>query len=56
MDKQIRNFDKLISDAANYMGIQLSYALTTIENHKRNWKKIKNFMSENGIEQSSIRW
>jgi site-specific recombinase XerD len=50
MNDQITNFDKLISDAANYMEIELSYSMVTIKNHKRNWEKIKKIMSKKGIE------
>lgn len=49
MDEQIKNFNELIIGAADYLESQLHYSLKTIQNYRRCWKSIRNFMASKGI-------
>jgi len=49
MNKQNKDFNELISKAADYLGSQLFYAVSTVDDHRRYWKRIKNFMASNEI-------
>jgi len=49
MDKTIRNFNELISNASDYLESKLSYSLMTVEEHRKNWKRLRTFVVSNGI-------
>lgn len=49
MNRQIKDFNELISNAASYLKDQLFYASSTVDEHKRFWKCLRNFMALNGI-------
>jgi len=49
MNKQIKDFNELISNAANYLESQLSYSIRSVLEYRRNWKRIRNFMVLNKI-------
>lgn len=49
MNKQIKDFNELISNAADYLESQLFYSLSTVSGYRRIWKLIRNFMASNGI-------
>lgn len=53
MKKHIKDFNELISNAADYLEFQLSYSLSTIGNYRGYWKRIRNFMASNGIKHYS---
>ncbi len=50
MNKQIKDFNELISNAADYLEDQLFYASRTVDDHRRLWKRLRNFMALNGIQ------
>jgi site-specific recombinase XerD len=50
MNKQIKDFNELIFNAADYLEDQLFYASSTVDDHRRLWKRLRNFMALNGIE------
>ncbi len=49
MDKQIKDFNELISNASDYLGSQLHYSVRTVVNFKRCWKQVRNIMDSQGI-------
>ncbi|MCX6253054.1 MAG: site-specific integrase [Bacteroidia bacterium] len=49
MDKQIKDFNELISNAADYLESQLSYSIRTVYEYRKSWKRIRTFMALNGI-------
>ena len=49
MNEQIQTFNNLITDVSIYLERQLFYSLRTIKHHQCDWRKIKEFMYENGI-------
>ena len=51
MDEQFLNFSKLISGTVDYLEHKLYYSLSSINSHMTSWRKVKNFMCENGITQ-----
>lgn len=50
MNRQIKDFTELISNAANYLEDQLFYASSTVDDHRRSWKRLRNFIALNGIQ------
>ena len=50
MNKQIKDFNELISNAADYLKSQLSYATKTVGIYRSYWKRIRDFMVLNGIQ------
>ena len=50
MNKQIKEFNELMSKAGDYLESELSYSLSTIARYRRAWKEIKNYMVLNDIE------
>jgi len=50
MNKQINDFNELISNAADYLRSQLSYATRTVGIYRSYWKRIRDFMVLNGIQ------
>ncbi len=51
MDKQIKNFNELISNASDYLESQLHYSLRTVGNYRRCWKQVRNILDSQGIKQ-----
>jgi site-specific recombinase XerD len=49
MNKQIKDFNKLISNAADYLESQLFYSPKTVDGYRQSWKRIRIFMVSNGI-------
>ncbi len=49
MNKQIGDFNELISKAGEYLDSNLGYSLSTIGNYRREWKRIRHFMSSKEI-------
>ncbi len=49
MNKRDRDFNALISNAADYLKLKLGYTIWTIGHRKTNWNQIKKFMVSNGI-------
>lgn len=47
--QQISDFNELISNTADYLEDQLFYASSTVDNYRRLWKRLRNFMGLNGI-------
>ena len=44
MDKQIKDFNKLIYNASDYLESQLHYSIKTVGNFKRSWKQVRDIM------------
>jgi len=49
MDKQIKNFNELTSNAANYLESQLSYSRRTVGEYRKRWNRIRSMMDSHGI-------
>jgi site-specific recombinase XerD len=49
MDKQIKDFNELISNASDYLESQLHYSVSAVDNYRRCWKQVRNFMALKGI-------
>jgi len=49
MNKQNKEFNELVSNALSYLENQLFYALNTVDDYRRVWKQIRNFMALTGI-------
>lgn len=51
MHKQIKDFDALVSDAANYLELKLGYSPGTTQRHKAGWLRIRTFMVSRKLKQ-----
>ena len=49
MNNQNKEFNDLISSALYYLENQLFYALSTVDEYRKFWKRIRDFMALNGI-------
>lgn len=49
MDKQIKDFNELILNAADYLESQLHYSLKAAGNYRRCWKQLRTVMASKGI-------
>jgi site-specific recombinase XerD len=49
MNKQIKDFNELISNASDYLESQLHYSGSAVDNYRRCWKRVRNFMALKGI-------
>ncbi len=49
MDKQIKDFNELIFNAADYLESQLHYSLKAAGNYRRCWKNLRDIMALKGI-------
>jgi site-specific recombinase XerD len=49
MNKQNKEFNELVSNAADYLKTQLSYSTRSIKEYRRSWKRIRIFMVSNGV-------
>jgi len=49
MDKQIKDFNELIFNASDYLESQLHYSVSAVDNYRRCWKQVRNFMALKGI-------
>lgn len=49
MNEQIKVFNKLMSDAGNYLESEHAYSGNTVEAYRRGWKQLREFMVSNGI-------
>ncbi len=45
MDKQIKDFNELISNSSDYLESQLHYSVSAVDNYRRCWKQVRNFMA-----------
>ena len=50
MNKQIKEFNELMSKAGDYLESELSYSLSTVGAYRSGWKKIRKYMDLNGIQ------
>lgn len=50
MNKQIKEFNELMSKAGHYLESELSYSLSTVGAYRSGWKKIRKYMDLNGIQ------
>lgn len=49
MNEQIKVFNKLMSDAGNYLESEHAYSGNTVEAYRRGWKQLREFMVFNSI-------
>ena len=50
MNKQNKEFNELVSNALYYLENQLFYAWSTVDDYRKFWKRVRNFMALNGIQ------
>jgi integrase len=49
MDKQIEDFNALISNASNYLEFRLLLSSATVEQYRQRWRRLRNFMALHDI-------
>ncbi len=49
MNKQIKEFNELMSKAGNFLESELSYSLSTVARYRCGWNQIREYMASNGI-------
>lgn len=49
MNKKIKDFNALIKKATDYLEFDLLLSTATVDNYRRHWRRIRNFMHQQGI-------